>query len=238
MKRLKKNSDDEETVAVVSADDGDDSTKEAESIISINARDGITVKGSEKLLKRIEQLSEEIEEAAEKGNGYNYKAEDTWGDVLEDVLVPIVLFGCVFGFAAFTIYSKQRSKKEYLETIRTLAQNNQPIPPELLASMNASSDFGLKKLNNNPSSIQGVKYLFIGLGVGGFLILTDIGSIGTALGFIFLVVGGYHIVKSQMLQKQAEAKGAAATNPPTQPTPPTATATNPEVIPPTTPSNP
>lgn len=199
--------------------------------IRINKDEGITITGSEKLVEKLKDLEKSIEEKVNERETV-IAAGDSFGKTLENVLVPIMIFLISFGFAGYVVYAKQRTRKEYLETIRTLAQNNQPIPPELLASLNTSSDMGFNrnKWNNDPNSIQGVKYLFIGLGIAGFMILIDDYSVAAALGYMFAVIGGYHIVKSNLLQKKMEASKTQAVVPEVTVTPaPSA---------PTTPSNP
>ena len=64
----------------------------------------------------------------------NLNKTSEWADILEDVLVPIVLFLSAFGFAGYFVYAKSRTRRDYLETIKALAQSGQPIPPELLAN--------------------------------------------------------------------------------------------------------
>lgn len=198
------------------ATEADDEEGDASGLsIKINGQNGITIKGSEKLVEKLQKLEEKIEAKIEEREEV---IESSIGKTLENVLVPIMIFFISFGFAGYVVYSKQRTRKEYLETIRTLAQNNQPIPQELLTNLNASSamDFNNKIKNMNygdPSAIHGIKYLFIGVGIAGFMLLMD-WSAPVAFGFMFLIIGGYHMMKSHLLQKQAEAKRAeAAMNP-------------------------
>lgn len=200
--------------AVVAAPAPAEDDKQAEKGISIkiNDEDGITISGSESLVKQLKNLEKKIEDKIDNHDVVE-SANYSIGKTLENVLVPIMIFLISFGFAGYTVYAKQKTRKEYLETIRTLAQNNQPIPQELLNNLNSSSNdiFNTSKWNKNyadPHSIQGIKYLFIGLGIAGFMFLLDDYGVPAALGFLFLVIGGFHIVKSQLLQKQMDAKKA------------------------------
>ncbi|MCC6138146.1 MAG: hypothetical protein IT287_05910 [Bdellovibrionaceae bacterium] len=197
----------ETTTEEVSADDEDDGGIS----IKINGQDGIAIKGSEKLLEKLQKFEDKIEAKLDEREDV---VESSIGKTLENVLVPIMIFLISFGFAGYVVYSKQRTRKEYLETIRALAQNNQPIPQELLANLNSSSsmDFNNKIKNMNygdPGAVHGMKYLFIGGGIVAFMLLVEL-SVPAAFGSIFLTIGGYHMFKSHLLQKQAEAKKAEA----------------------------
>lgn len=218
----------EEAATAASAEDSDDKGLN----IRINEKDGIVISGSEKLVERLKDLEKTID-AKVNDRAIVAAANNSIGKTLENILVPITIFLIAFGFAGYVVYAKQRTRKEYLETIRALAQNNQPIPPELLANLNASNDmgFGKNKWNNDPNSIQGVKYLFVGLGIAGFMIIVDDYSFPAALGYVFAVIGAFHIVKSNLLQKHMEANKAT----PAAVVPEVTTAQTPAA--PTTPSN-
>lgn len=196
--------------ALANDDDGDETTGKGINI-KINGEDGITISGSESLVKQLKDLEKTIEAKVNDRETLE-SASYSFGRTLENILVPVMIVLITFGFAGYVVYSKQKTRKEYLETIRTLAQNNQPIPQELLHNLN-SNDFGLEKSGWNgkysdASSVQGIKYLFIGLGVAGFMILLDRMGPSTAIGFIFITIGVFHILKSQLIQKQIETKKA------------------------------
>ncbi len=214
---------DETGVAVTTGDDSadNDSTGDGEDddkfSISIHGKDGIVVqgRGAEKIaakLKKLEKLNKLGEDFDDEDSdrAMVLSASDTFSRTLENVLVPIAIFLIAFGFACYVVYSKTKTRKETLDTIRILAQNNQPIPPELLGQMSTGMDQILGKnawgKSYDVNSLQGIKYVFIGLGIAGFLILIDRGWVGTALGFIFIVIGAFHLVKSQLIQKQQELK--------------------------------
>lgn len=191
--------------------------------IKINATDGISIQGSQKLLEKLKKMEEKIEAKVESkmdeledsndDNGNHDLPMSSMGMTLVSVLVPISLFLCAFGFAAFVVYSKQKTRREYLETIRTLASSGQAIPSELLShihSNGAGSNSPIGNMNySDPSAIHGFKYLFIGLGVAGFFFLADEASFLVAVGYVFLVIGGFHLLKSHLLQKQVSAQTPA-----------------------------
>lgn len=145
----------------------------------------------------------------------NLNKTNEWADVLEDVLVPIVLFLSAFGFAGYYVYAKSRTRRDYLDTIKALAQSGQPIPPELLANMNATVG-GIKtpsagQTSYDANTMQGVKYIFWGIGIAGMMTLISNGNIAYAIGFLFIMMGAFHIYSSQMLQKQKATDTTAAT---------------------------
>jgi hypothetical protein len=159
---------------------------------------------------------EEEDTAAVVSSYKDLNKTNLWADILEDVLVPIVLFLSAFGFAGYFVYAKSRTRRDYLETIKALAQSGQPIPPELLANMNAT--MGGTKLNSagqthyDANAIQGVKYIFWGIGIAGMMLLFKVG-VAYAIGFLFIVMGAFHIYTSQMIQKQKATDTTAATTP-------------------------
>lgn len=204
-----------------SNDDNEESSSEKGISISINAKDGINIKGegAEKILAKLKALEDKYEDGDDDSD--RAVVASTSGSIsktLENVLVPIVLFALAFGFASYVVYAKQKNRKETLDTIRTMAQNNQPIPPELLANLKGTRDaFVSAKGYGDVNSIQGVKYVFIGIGLGGFLLLLDAGYVAGALGFIFIVIGVFNLVKSRLMEKHLEAEEKAAATPPAAP---------------------
>ncbi|MBY0384070.1 hypothetical protein K2X05_02835 [bacterium] len=138
--------------------------------------------------------------------------------VSDAMVVPVVLFLCVFGFAAFTVYSKSRTRREYLETIKALAQSGQPIPQELMNSMNATVNGGKSlapdRMKYDANAVQGIKYIFWGIGFCGFMMLISEGHVAYAIGFLFIVMGAFHIYTSQMIQKQKNTDTVASTSTP------------------------
>ncbi len=147
----------------------------------------------------------------------NLNKTNEWANILEDVLVPIVLFLSAFGFAGYFVYAKSRTRRDYLETIKALAQSGQPIPPELLANMNATVGGGKTPLAGqtpyDANTMQGVKYIFWGIGIAGMMTLISNGNIAYAIGFLFIMMGAFHIYTSQMMQKQKATDTTAATTP-------------------------
>jgi predicted membrane protein len=145
----------------------------------------------------------------------NLNKTNEWADILEDVLVPIVLFLSAFGFAGYYVYAKSRTRRDYLDTIKALAQSGQPIPPELLANMNATVGGGkTPSAGQTPydaNTMQGVKYIFWGIGIAGMMTLISNGNIAYAIGFLFIMMGAFHIYTSQMMQKQKATDTTAAT---------------------------
>lgn len=147
----------------------------------------------------------------------NLNKTNEWADILEDVLVPIVLFLSAFGFAGYFVYAKSRTRRDYLDTIKALAQSGQPIPPELLANMSATvgavkpSSAGQTVYDAN--AMQGAKYIFWGIGIAGMMTLISNGNIAYAIGFLFIMMGAFHIYTSHMLQKQKATDTTSATTP-------------------------
>ncbi len=192
--------------------------KEKEFNFSINGE-----KGTIKVGKNGVQISHEESEDGEDGfagvvsNIEKLNKASVWSDVLEDVLVPIVLFLCVFGFAGYAVYSKSRTRREYLETIKAFAQSGQPIPPELLNNMNAAVGGGKilapGKTQYDANAIRGVKYIFFGIGFAGMMMLISEGHIGYAIGFLFITMGAFHIYTSQAMQKQKTTDTVATPTP-------------------------
>ena len=134
------------------------------------------------------------------------------------MLVPITLVLCVCGFAAYSVYAKSRTRREYLETIKALAQSGQPIPQELMNSMNMTVNGGKfsapDRLKYDANAIQGIKYIFYGVGFCGFIMILDAGHFALAMGFLFVVMGAYHLYTSQMIQKQKTADTVATPSTP------------------------
>ncbi len=185
-------------------------------------------KGMIKIDKNGIQISEVKSDEDEDGDDVatvvssfkNLNKTSEWADVLEDVLVPIVLFLSAFGFAGYYVYAKSRTRRDYLDTIKALAQSGQPIPPELLANMNAT--VGSSKTPSagqtpyDANTMQGVKYIFWGIGIAGMMTLISNGNIAYAIGFLFIMMGAFHIYTSQMMQKQKATDTTAATTPETK----------------------
>ena len=211
--------------------------------IKMDLKDGITVKGLKGALKQLKHMDANSEngkvEITEDGIKFTKSTEgdnsdtvsistphmaSTISDILEDVVVPVVLFLCIFGFAAYAVHAKQRTRREYLETIKALAQSGQPIPPELMNSMNAGIGSGKLlapgKGNYDSNALQGVRYIFYGIGISGMMILLSKGEIAYAIGFFFIVMGAFHIYTSQLEQKQKPIETPAT---------PTATTTTPQL---------
>lgn len=197
------------TAPVAAVEDVDDSSSELD--IKINATDGIVIKGSEKLIKKLQKLEEKLEAKIDEHElADEPKGAASIGKTLENVLVPIMIFLFSFGFAGYVVYSKQKTRREYMETIRTLAQNGQSIPPELMSTLTTNGLSGRDMFKNvnyaDPGAVHGLKYLFIGFGIAGFLLLLDGGHVGAALGFLFIVIGAFHMTKSHLAQKRLENK--------------------------------
>ena len=208
----KKEKDQEETSIEVAKATEDEDSEEANLkgglSIKINGEDGVSITGSKKLVDQLEALEKKIESKLENSVVYN-NPDTAFYKALENVLVPTVAFLLIFGFAGYVVYNKHKTRQQLLETVRTLAQSGQAIPPELLSQLHNQPQWSLNSVNyTNPNATQGIKYLFIGFGVAGFLWLVDIGFVGSAIGFIFIAMGGYHLVKSHVLQKQIDLKKA------------------------------
>ncbi len=174
---------------------------------------------------QISQVDSDESEDAETGDDVatvvssfkNLNKTSQWADILEDVLVPIVLFLSAFGFAGYVVYAKSRTRRDYLETIKALAQSGQPIPPELLSNMNSTVG-GAKPpfagpMTYDANAMQGAKYIFWGIGIAGMMTLISNGNIAFAIGFLFIMMGAFHMYTSHMMQKQKATDTPAATTP-------------------------
>ncbi len=219
-----------ETKAVVEGED--------EINIKLDLKNGLTVKGLADVVQKLEALDKKkkgsfkIDENGVQITGMTDDETET-GDKdesvtpypvrmarglisqLAEIIVPSLFFICVFGFAGYMVYAKNRTRREYLETIRTLAQSGQPIPPDLLTSMNSKSSMGKvlapDRDKYDANAIQGIKYIFLGIGFCGFMILISEGHVAYAIGFLFIVIGAFHIYTSQLIQKQKTTDVAATT---------------------------
>lgn len=224
----------ESAVAAGAGDEADSGDEDSKFSLNIDGKNGIVIngKGAEKLVAKLKKLEDKFDDKMSDREVVAGMMGNTLGKTLEIVLVPIMIFLITFGFAGYVVYSRQKTRRDTLDTIRALAQNNQPIPPELLANLQPkNSDVLGTKWNpayGDVNSLQGIKYVFIGIGVVGCMVLLDRGHVGGALGMIFIAVGAYHIVKAQLIQK---AKLAHTTAEGAAPVVPTVTTT-------TTPSNP
>lgn len=198
--------------------------------IKLDLKNGLTVKGLTDVVKKLEALDkknsnsqvqidssgfkmsvdEDSEAAGEDGETRSgpSTARVVRGVIgqLAEIIVPSLFFICVFGFAGYMVYAKNRTRREYLETIRALAQSGQPIPPELINSMNTKMSGGKllapDRHKYDANAIQGIKYIFLGIGFCGFMILVSEGHAAYAIGFLFIVIGAFHIYTSQLIQKQ------------------------------------
>lgn len=145
-------------------------------------------------------------------------AETVSRGISSAMLVPITLFLCVFGFAAYSVYAKSRTRREYLETIKALAQSGQPIPQELMNAMNTTVNGGKllapDRMKYDANAVQGIKYIFWGVGFCGFMMLISEGHVAYAIGFLFIVMGAFHIYTSQMIQKQKTTDTVATSSTP------------------------
>lgn len=207
-------------------DKANESEEESGINIKVDAQNGLQIRGVDKLVEKLDALDKSdgknVDEVIEKSiNGMSVVREASaiklWADVLEDVLVPIVLFLSVFGFAAYMVYLRYKSRKENMELIKTLVESGKPIPENVMALLNNetnhSSDISSKMGNlADPHAIKGMKFIFIGAGVVGFFILEKI-SFLAGVGFIFVMMGAYHIFKSKQIQKaQMESALSTTTN--------------------------
>ncbi|MCB9073791.1 MAG: hypothetical protein H6623_09225 [Bdellovibrionaceae bacterium] len=191
----------EESAENVTDDDDDEEVQ-----IRVNLKDGVSIKGGKKIIAELKDLERKIDK---KNKGYT-EIDVSTGAMLVNSLVPISFFLTVFGFAAYTIHTRSKTRREYLETIKILAKDGKPIPPELLAGLNQQGSFLKNNWNsfdhNNPGSLQGLKYIFVGIGLLGTLVLLDKGYTAAGFSFMFIVWGAYHIVKSQNFQKKELSK--------------------------------
>ena len=87
----------------------------------------------------------------------------------EDILVPIFIFGAIAAMVIAPFYFRSRDREKLLETVRTAYDRGHPVPPELIAAMQA------KQTPVRPSPERdlraGIIWLAVGLGVAIFGVL-------------------------------------------------------------------
>ena len=57
---------------------------------------------------------------------------------MEDFIVPVALFGSIFGIIAVVTYFRFRGQREMQETVRTLLQSGQPMSEDSLSELMAA----------------------------------------------------------------------------------------------------
>lgn len=85
---------------------------------------------------------------------------------MEDVLVPIFLFGSIAAAVIAPFYFRSRDRAKLLETVRVAYDRGQPVPAELVEAMQARQKPVRPSAETDLRS--GVIWLAVGLGVAFF----------------------------------------------------------------------
>jgi hypothetical protein len=118
------------------------------------------------------------------------RRERTIWDNMEDVVVPIALFGMTFGIMYMVHLFRFKTKKEQMDTIKIMVEKGQPIPPGIFALDDKTTWLG--QMN------RGLKLSGVGLGLAIFLYTVD----GPwAVGAIPFFAGVAQIISAKMKQK-------------------------------------
>jgi hypothetical protein len=187
--------------------------------INFDMKNGVTVKGLNKVIEKAEKMDrrrqhDDDEDATDNDEGddddsgsnsrhiyVNNRINDFPGKSAA-VAVPIGFFILVI------LYFKHKSRREYMETVRLLVEKGQPIPPDLLNSLNPS---GLERMTSSPQwegyqshLIKGLKPMFWGIGIFLFFVFEHFDAVPWFFGVAFILIGAYHVVRSHLIQKEKE----------------------------------
>jgi hypothetical protein len=122
------------------------------------------------------------------------------------IIVPAIVFGTLFGLLGLFMFFRYKSRRESLETVRLFIEKGQPIPPELMETLKGGTGKPQAAEWDGYQShiLKGLKPIFWGLGIALFFILASFDVAEWMFGLIFVLIGGYHITKSYLIQKEKE----------------------------------
>lgn len=122
----------------------------------------------------------------------------------EDVValfIPMVLFVCLLGAVAVTLYFRTRREHERHETLRKMVEKGMEIPPTLLSP----------PAGGEPASDLRRGLVLVGLGIGLMVLLLTLGEPDArrawAVGLIPALMGGAYLVTWRLrLRERKEAE--------------------------------
>jgi len=177
--------------------------------IKLDMKDGLTIKGIDKVIEKAKELEKYEDEHGEMGDDEDAHEHvrrekhvriEHQGQDWEDILVPIGFFAMIMGIVYLVISSKNKARREYLETIRLMVEKGQPIPEDLMKSVTKRAH-GFDTEQYHSHLIKGLKPIFWGIGVLVFFISTSISG-PLFLATIPMVVGAYFVTKSYLIEKE------------------------------------
>lgn len=109
--------------------------------------------------------------ASKRGPGRLSEATAPFGrhrgtTMLEDILVPIAVFGSIAAMVIAPFYFRSRDRAKMLEVVRVAYDRGQPVPPDLIEAMQTRQASQLPSAERDLRS--GVIWLAVGLGVAFF----------------------------------------------------------------------
>ncbi len=109
------------------------------------------------------------------------------------ILVPLGAFALTAFCVGAALFVRHRARELRHQTIRLALEKGQPIPPQLLAP-----DEGVRRAKNDLSI--GVKLLFAGIGISGFLGLMHVRA--WASGLVVVALGIGYIVAHALTRRE------------------------------------
>lgn len=195
--------------------------------IKFDAKEGVTVKGIDKMVERLEAIDrkhggddEDTAEVSADGDSLKIKKRirhyDDEGEedhssrrrnafASRQVIVPLALFFCILAPILAYMYFQYRSRREALETVRMFLEKGQPIPTELMSTLKPGNTSAANEWDGYQSHLlKGLKPIFWGIGIATFFVFTTFDVTEWFFGVIFIIIGAYHITKSHLIQKDKE----------------------------------
>lgn len=204
--------------------------------VKFDMKNGVEIKGLDKVIEKLERL-EKLEKLG-KLSGSTVNVEEVVEDAVQSaldhnedrreerrerrrerrgydgpgvaILVPLGFFALIFAVVFLYLNHRQRSRREYLETVRLLVEKGQPIPPDLMQNLNPHKAADSVEWNNLYQShlIKGLKPIFWGVGIMMFFVFNSYNVTEWFFGFVCILVGAYYIVRSHLIQKEQKNKAA------------------------------
>lgn len=153
--------------------------------------------------KRVHVHGDDEEESAAH---LEYRKAKEKADTLVEIVVPAIVFGTIFGIIGLFMFFRYKARRESLETVRMFLEKGQPIPAELMDSLKTGSakSSGGEWDGYQSHVLKGLKPIFWGLGIALFFICAHFDVAEWMFGLIFVLIGGYHVTKSYLIQKEKE----------------------------------